>query len=109
MNCVFCKIAKREIPSKVVYENERAMAFYDINPKAPIHILIIPKRHYTNLFDKVESEDVKAIMDCIRNVISSLDIGDYRIVSNSGKGAGQEVFHLHIHLLAGKEFPAKTV
>jgi len=109
MNCIFCKIASKEIQSKIVYENERAMAFYDINPQSPIHILIIPKKHYENLFEVVDKEDSDAILDCIKKVVETLGIKHYRLVSNAGKGAGQEVFHLHLHLLAGKVFPAKTV
>ncbi len=109
MNCVFCKIANGEIKAKVVFEDERAMAFYDINPQAPIHILIVPKKHYENLFDEIEKEDATAILDCIREVVKALNVQSYRLVSNAGKGAGQEVFHLHIHFLAGREFPAKTV
>lgn len=109
MNCVFCKIVKGEINAKKVCENDRAMAFYDINPQAPIHILIIPKKHYENLFEEMDMEDVGGLVECIKNVVNGLKINEYRLVSNAGKGAGQEVFHLHIHLLAGKEFPAKTV
>jgi len=109
MNCVFCKIVKGEIKAKVVFENEGAIAFYDINPQAPIHVLIIPKRHYENLFDEIEKSDAIHILDCIKGVVKTLNIQHYRLVSNAGKGAGQEVFHLHIHLLAGREFPAKTV
>ena len=109
MNCVFCKIARGEIKAKVIFENERAMAFYDINPQAPVHVLIIPKRHYENLFEKIEREDAIAILDSVKEVVRALNVQHYRIVSNAGKGAGQEVFHLHLHLLAGRDFPAKTV
>ncbi|MEO0168912.1 MAG: HIT domain-containing protein, partial [candidate division WOR-3 bacterium] len=86
-----------------------AMAFYDINPQASIHVLIIPKKHYENLFEGMDREDVEGILNCIKGVVNGLNIKEYRLVSNAGKGAGQEVFHLHIHLLAGKEFPANTV
>jgi histidine triad (HIT) family protein len=109
MNCIFCRIAKGEINARVVYENDKAMAFYDINPQAPIHILIIPKKHYENLFEEIDREDAIAILDCVKSVVKSLHIQYYRLVSNAGKGAGQEVFHLHLHLLSGREFPAKTV
>ncbi len=109
MNCVFCKIVKGEIKAKTICENDRAMAFYDINPQAPIHVLIIPKKHYENLFEEMDGEDVEGVLNCIKDVVNSLNIKEYRLVSNAGKKAGQEVFHLHIHLLAGKEFPANTV
>ncbi len=109
MSCVFCEIVKGNLPAKVVYEDGHVMAFHDINPQAPVHVLLIPKKHITNLAEEVPVELAHALIRGIRHTVERLGVKDYRIVSNSGKGAGQEVFHLHIHILAGKEMPASTV
>ncbi len=104
--CIFCKIMKGEIPSKVAYEDERIFAFNDINPQAPVHILIIPKKHISTILD-IEEEDCELIGH-IHRVAASLareaGIADegFRLVSNCNAGAGQSVFHLHFHLLGGR-------
>ncbi|WP_022855651.1 histidine triad nucleotide-binding protein [Thermodesulfobacterium thermophilum] len=106
MNCIFCKIAKKEIPSKVVYEDEKVIAFHDINPQAPYHILVIPKKHLSTLLDLTEED--KDLIGHIYLVINRLaqDLGfaerGYRVVVNCKEEAGQTVFHLHFHLLAGR-------
>ncbi|MEO1928656.1 MAG: histidine triad nucleotide-binding protein [Nautiliaceae bacterium] len=99
MECIFCKIVKGEIPSKKVLENDKFLAFHDINPSAPIHVLIIPKEHYEN-FATTPSETFKEIAEFIKEVAKKLDIEDYRLITNNGKNAGQEIFHTHIHLLS---------
>ena len=98
MECIFCKIVNGEIPSSKILENDKFLAFKDINPSAPIHILIIPKAHVEN-FDKAENI-YNDMAEFIKEVAKKLDITDYRLVTNNGKNAGQEVFHFHVHLLA---------
>ena len=104
--CIFCKIIKGKIPSDKVYEDDEILAFKDINPLAPVHILIIPKKHIENLND-IESED-EALIGKIFTVIkklakeNNLDNG-YRVINNCGEDGGQEVKHLHFHLLGGKK------
>ncbi len=112
-DCLFCKIIKGEIPANKVYEDEEILAFHDINPAAPIHILVIPKKHITSLAH-MEKED-EAIIGKIYDVINKIaeDKGfkedGYRVVVNCGKNAGQTVMHLHFHILAGKQFGEKIV
>ena len=112
-DCLFCKIIKGEIPSNKVYEDEEILAFKDINPVAPIHILVIPKKHIGSLAH-MEKEDEK-IVGKIYGVINKIaeeqgfKENGYRVIVNCGKDAGQEVMHLHFHLLAGKKFGEKIV
>ncbi len=112
-DCVFCKIIKGEIPSEKVYEDEEILAFKDINPAAPIHILVIPKKHINSLLD-LKDEDfilIEKIQKVINNLAKQLKIEDegFRVIVNCGKDAGQEVMHLHYHLLAGKKLGEKIV
>ena len=103
-DCVFCKIVAGEIPSKKVFENDRLLAFEDINPKAPTHILLIPKKHVENLTDgQADPALLGEIVAQSASLARQLDVGDFRLVANNGKGAGQLVFHLHLHLLAGRQ------
>lgn len=112
-DCIFCKIIKGEIPSQKVYEDEEILAFKDINPAAPIHILVIPKKHITSLA-KMEKED-EIIVGKIYGVINKIAQREgfkeqgYRVIVNCGKDAGQEVMHLHFHLLAGQKFGDKII
>ncbi|WP_457563725.1 histidine triad nucleotide-binding protein [Caminibacter pacificus] len=99
MECIFCKIVNGEIPSNKVLENDKFLAFHDINPIAPIHVLIIPKEHYEK-FDFTPVELLPEMAEFIKKVAKELNITDYRLITNNGKGAGQEVFHLHIHMVA---------
>lgn len=107
MSCIFCKIVSGEIPSKIIYENESVMAFNDINPVAPEHILIIPKKHIESIDDIsfIDREITASMFDAVKEiaVIKKLPEYGYRVIINNGKAAGQEVFHLHLHLLGGKE------
>ena len=112
-DCLFCKIIKGEIPSTKVYEDEDILAFNDINPAAPIHILVIPKKHIESLAH-MQKED-EALVGKIYGVINKIaeekgfkDNG-YRVIVNCGKDAGQEVMHLHFHVLAGAKFGDKIV
>ncbi len=101
-NCVFCKIAKKEIPSNLVYEDEYTVAFNDLNPQAPVHILVIPKKHYASLNEVDDPVIMGALLNAVKETAKKLNISDYRTVINTGKGAGQEVFHIHLHMLAGR-------
>jgi len=105
-DCIFCKIANGEIPSDRVWEDEQLVAFRDLNPQAPTHILIIPKKHLSTLLE-VESEDVEllgrlqiAAVEIARQ--EGLDDDGFRLVTNCLEGAGQSVFHIHVHLLGGR-------
>ena len=99
MSCIFCKIVNGEIPSNKVLENDEFLAFHDINPIAPIHVLIIPKKHVEK-FDETPVELMPNLASFIKEVAKELNITDYRLITNNGKGAGQEVFHFHIHMVA---------
>lgn len=105
-DCLFCKIARREIPATLVYEDERIVAFNDINPQAPIHVLIVPRRHIATL-NELSTEDDQLVGELVRKaaVIASdrgLSTGGYRMVFNTNRDAGQTVFHIHLHLLGGR-------
>ena len=112
-DCLFCNIIKGEIPSSKVYEDEYVYAFKDINPAAPIHILVIPKKHVASLAELKEEDKnyVWAIHEAMNKIAEEQGfINDgYRVVVNCGKDAGQEVMHLHYHLLAGEKFGGKIV
>lgn len=103
MDCVFCKIVKGELPAKKVYEDEEILAFHDINPQAPVHILIIPKKHIEEL--KAEPELLGKLLITAYNIAKQQNLEKgYRLVINQGKDAGQAVAHLHLHLLSGRKF-----
>ena len=112
-DCVFCKIIKGEIPSEKLYEDEEVIAFKDIQPAAPIHVLVIPKKHIANLLE-VKDEDshlISHIYKVINKLAKDLNIEEeaIRVIVNCGKDAGQEVMHIHFHLLAGKKLGGKIV
>ncbi|UJF35073.1 histidine triad nucleotide-binding protein [Paenibacillus hexagrammi] len=104
-DCIFCKIVEGSLPSTKVYEDDRVVAFHDIQPAAPIHILIIPKKHFASLNEAGESdwEVIGQIHKAAQEIAKKLDVADsgYRVVTNCGSNAGQVVHHLHYHLLAG--------
>ena len=106
-DCIFCKIIAGEIPSKKVYEDEHVYAFYDINPQAPVHVLVIPKRHISSVaaIDAENAPVVAQVFCAIANIARELGLEEqgYRVVSNCGEAAGQTVFHLHFHILGGKQ------
>lgn len=102
-DCIFCKIGAGQIPSKKVFENDRIYAFEDINPQAPTHILIIPKKHLVDMHDgAAEPGLLGEILARSAEIARERGIRDYRLVSNSGAQAGQAVFHLHFHVLGGR-------
>ena len=112
-NCIFCKIINREIPSNIVYEDEEIIAFNDINPAAPIHILVIPKKHIETLLDI--SEEDSSLIAYIYQIINKIaeekgfDKKGFRVITNCGEDSGQEVKHIHFHVLAGKKLGDKIV
>ena len=112
-DCIFCKIIKGEIPSNKVYEDEEILAFYDINPAAPIHILVIPKKHI-DCIAHLNQED-ESLIGRIYGVINKIaeEKGfkeqGFRVIVNSGEDGGQEVMHLHFHILAGRKLGEKIV
>jgi histidine triad (HIT) family protein len=105
-DCIFCRIAAGQIPANILYEDEEVAAFRDINPRAPVHILIIPKKHITSLAQVEEEDAVLLGRLCLaaRRIAESEGIAQtgYRLISNCGKDSGQEVAHLHFHLLGGR-------
>ena len=105
-DCLFCKIIDRTIPASLIYEDDRVIAFNDINPQAPTHVLIVPKRHIATIND-VSTEDEQLVGELVRRaaVIAKergLAAGGYRTVFNTNRDAGQTVFHIHLHLLGGR-------
>ena len=112
-NCLFCKIIKGEIPSSKVYEDEEILAFNDINPAAPIHVLVIPKKHISSLAEMEDGDEkiISKIYKVINEIAEEQGFKQdgYRVIVNCGKDGGQEVGHLHFHLLAGKQLGEKIV
>ncbi len=104
-DCLFCKISAGEIPSNKVYEDELCYAFYDIDPQAPTHFLVIPKAHIGSVAEVTgdNSAVVAHIFEVIAKVTKQLGLDSYRVVSNIGEQAGQSVHHLHFHVLSGRD------
>jgi len=105
MDCIFCGIVKGDIPSNKVYEDERVLAFYDVKPNAPIHVLVIPKKHIASL-NEIEVNEwglVGELMHVVQMVAKKLGISEagYRLINCTGEDGGQTVYHLHFHLLGG--------
>lgn len=112
-DCIFCKIIRKEIPSTIVYEDEEILAFRDIHPVAPVHILVIPKKHISSIM-QIEGEDQKVIgkiYTVIQQVAKQEEIAEdgFRVIVNCGENGGQEVPHLHFHLIGGKKLGTKIV
>lgn len=99
--CIFCKIIKGEFNTEFIYENDYAAVFKDINPKADVHLLVVPKIHVESLNELEDEVLLTKLMITVKKVTQKLGIKSYRTVINTGKEAGQEVFHLHIHILSG--------
>ena len=100
-DCIFCKIIKGDFNTEFVYENEYAVVFKDINPKADIHLLVVPRIHVESLNELDDEALLGKLMMTVKETTKKLGIKSYRTVINTGKDAGQEVFHLHIHILSG--------
>lgn len=110
MDCIFCKIVNKEIPAQVVFEDEEILAFKDINPMAPIHILLIPKKHISDI-TQIEAEDAGLIGRIHLTAVKiakdlGIDEEGFRLVNNCKNNGGQVVFHLHFHLLGGRKLGA---
>lgn len=109
MDCLFCKIIAGEIPGDIVYEDDKVLAFNDINPVAPYHILVVPKKHYDSMIDINEEDmDIIAHIHKVINIIAKekgFAEKGFRIINNCGSDGGQEVKHIHFHVLAGKKLP----
>ena len=106
MSCLFCRIIAREIPGSIVYEDDRVLAFNDINPQAPTHVLVVPKRHIQTLNDLAPKHDA-LIGEVVRRAAAiandrGLSAGGFRTVFNTNRDAGQTVFHIHLHLIGGR-------
>jgi histidine triad (HIT) family protein len=106
--CIFCKIVSKKIPAKIIHEDVLCLAFEDLNPQAPFHALIVPKKHIPDIHSMVSSdrELFGHLFFIARTIAESykLDTNGYRLVLNNGSGAGQTVFHIHLHLLSGRIF-----
>lgn len=103
-DCIFCRIVAGEIPSKKVFEDDRIFAFEDISPKAPTHVLVVPREHIGRLSEASPAHEalLGALASRAASIARERGVSDYRIVVNNGEGAGQTVFHLHFHLLGGR-------
>ncbi|MBN1560207.1 histidine triad nucleotide-binding protein [candidate division KSB1 bacterium] len=106
MNCLFCGIAQEEIPARIIYKDDDVMAFHDISPKAPYHILIIPRKHIATLNDMREEDIplVGKIIHCAKEIAAQIGIAErgYRLILNCNDEGGQVIYHLHCHLLGGR-------
>lgn len=107
MDCIFCKIANKEIPSNIVYENEYVIAFEDLNPVAPVHILVVPKKHFSSVME-VNDEDmvyISEVYKAIKIIAKEKNIAEegFRVVNNCGENGGQTVKHIHFHLIGGRK------
>ncbi len=112
-DCIFCKIVNEEIPSEKIYEDDELIAFKDINPVAPIHILIIPKKHISTLMEMKEEDMhiMENIMQAVQKIAKEqkIDVSGFRLIANCGPDSGQEIMHIHFHLLAGKKMGPKII
>ncbi len=105
-DCLFCKIIRHEIPASIVYEDDRILAFNDINPQAPTHVLVVPKRHIATL-NELSPEDDQIVGELVRRAAAiakerGISAGGFRTLFNTNREAGQTVFHIHLHLLGGR-------
>ena len=106
MDCLFCKIVGREVPASIVYEDDRVIAFNDIKPQAPTHVLVVPKRHIESL-NELQQDDDEIVGELIRRAAAiakerGVSAGGFRTVLNTNRDGGQTVFHIHVHLFGGR-------
>jgi histidine triad (HIT) family protein len=106
--CLFCRIARRELPARILFEDERLMAFDDLRPQAPVHVLVIPKAHFVSLNDAPEGSEalLGEMLLAARRAARDKGIAEtgYRVVLNTGRDSGQEILHIHVHVLGGRRF-----
>jgi histidine triad (HIT) family protein len=104
-DCLFCRIVRQEIPAKLIFENEHCVAFRDINPQAPVHVLVVPKTHVASLNEARDAATIGHLSLAAAQIARSEGIAEsgYRTVVNTNRDAGQTVFHIHLHLLGGRE------
>lgn len=105
MSCIFCKISRKEIPSQLIYEDEKMVAFHDIDPKAPVHFLVIPKEHVASLNDVDNQQLAGELLFRAKELAKEkgIDQTGYRVVVNANEDGGQTVFHLHLHVMGGRK------
>jgi histidine triad (HIT) family protein len=107
-SCIFCRIVAKKIPSKIIYEDDLVTAFEDTNPQAPVHALVVPKKHISEIHSMSENDKelIGHLFFTAKKIAEDkgLDSKGYRLVINNGAGAGQTVFHLHLHILSGRRF-----
>lgn len=105
-DCIFCKIVAGDIPGEIVHTTERTVAFRDLNPQAPVHVLVVPKQHFANAAALAAGDPVASaeLVSTAAAVATAEGYDDYRLVFNTGADAGQTVFHTHLHVLAGRPF-----
>ena len=105
--CLFCRVIKKEIPGRIVYEDDAVLAFEDINPQAPVHILVVPKKHIDSLSNltKTDKELIGSLFLIVNSLAKTCNLTQtgFRTVVNTGPGGGQTVYHLHVHLLGGRQ------
>ena len=106
MECIFCEIAAKKLPARIIYEDEHAVAFEDINPKAPVHALVIPKKHISTNLDIVQNDNmlIGHLFQIANTIAKDKGIADrgFRLVMNCNAESGQTVFHIHLHILGGR-------
>lgn len=105
-SCLFCRIGRREIPAKIAFENDHVLAFHDVAPAAPTHVLVIPKAHLARISATSDAETalLGECLAALRDVARALSLESFRVVANDGAEGGQRVFHIHFHLLGGRTF-----
>ncbi len=108
-DCIFCQIAAGEVQAHRVFEDKAVIAFHDINPKAPTHVLAMPRRHLASVADLTDTDGdlLAALFGALRHVAKEAGLKSYRVISNVGPESGQSVFHLHFHLLGGRKLDAR--
>jgi histidine triad (HIT) family protein len=101
-DCIFCKIAAHDIPAKIEYENDDCLVFHDINPRAGVHMLVIPKKHISTLKDMENNDEILAgkMIIAAKEVAAKNNLESYRLLMSVGKAAGQEIFHMHLHVMS---------
>ena len=107
-DCLFCKIIAGEIPGNAVFENDKVYAFRDINPQAPVHVLVVPKKHMDNVL-QCDAQTAAALTDAVQKIAASEGVAEsgFRIISNCGRDGAQSVNHLHVHLMGGRKLPER--